>query len=283
MLNALEAFSTASGEIRTTEQSIYSVEPTVQPEAPGTAGPVEVSGTTDPIVVSATRVQEQTVCVNEPTEAEKIEVGPAGYDRPKKDRTKMVAGGVAILVPIAAGAFLLSQRTGNQHSNVVAPPSNAAGLVGESAVSMQAPAAVLKSRGRVGKRVKVMIDSQAIKDSLTRAAAKLAAARNDSLRNADSVRLETARANARRAAGALLSNASARNAFTDGATHKGGILGKRKGDLQTQIDALLPFLNQAGLTFEQFKDIVADSGVWLFDDFGRMMPEALRQFAGSAG
>src|SRR5688572_2196557 len=241
MLNALEAFSTASGEIRTTEQSIYSVEPTVQPEAPGTAGPVEVSGTTDPIVVSATRVQEQTVSVNEPTEAEKIEVGPAGYDRPKKDRTKMVAGGVAILVPIAAGAFLLSQRTGNQHSNVVAPPSNAAGLVGESAVSMQAPAAVLKSRGRVGERVKVMIDSQAIKDSLTRAAAKLAAARNDSLRNADSVRVETARANARRAAGALLSNASARNAFTDGATHKGGILGKRKGDLQTQIDALLPF------------------------------------------
>ena len=49
------------------------------------------------------------------------------------------------------------------------------------------------------------------------------------------------------------------------------------------LDALLPFLIQAGLTYEQFKGIVAESGVWMFDDFGRMVPEALRQFAGSGG
>ena len=281
LLNALDAFSTASGEIRTTEHPIHPVEPTVPPAVPAATGPVAVSGTTDPIAVSATPAQEQTVSVNEPTEADKIEVEPARYDRPKKDRKKMVAAGVAILVPVAAGAFFLSQRTGDQPSKFVAPPSNAA----ESALSMQPPpAAVPKSRARVAKRAKATIDSQAIKDSLTQVAAKLAAARNDALRKADSVRVETNKANARRAAGALLSNASAHKAFTDGATHKGGILGsKRKGDLQMQIDALLPFLNQAGLTYEQFKGIVADSGVWMFDEFGRMVPEALRQFAGSGG
>jgi serine/threonine-protein kinase len=286
MLNALDEFSTASGEIRTTAHMIESVEPPVPPAASGATEPVAVSGTTEPIAVPVTPAQEQTVPVNEPTEADKVEVEveAAGYGRPKKDRTKLVAG-VAILVPVAAGAFLLGQRTGNQPSNVVAPPSNAAGLVAESAVSMEpAPAAVPKRRARAAKRAKTTIDSQAIRDSLARAAAKLAAARIDSLRKADSVRVETRKANARRAAGALLSNASARKAFLDGATHKGGILGtKRMGDLQTQIDALMPFLSQSGLTYEQFKDIVADSGVWLFDEFGRMVPAALRQFAGSGG
>ena len=63
----------------------------------------------------------------------------------------------------------------------------------------------------------------------------------------------------------------------------GGPLGtRRRGDLQTQIDALQPFLTQAGLTYEQFKSIVAESGVGIFDEFGRMVPDSLQRFASGA-
>jgi hypothetical protein len=62
----------------------------------------------------------------------------------------------------------------------------------------------------------------------------------------------------------------------------GGVLNsKRKGDLQTQIDAITPFLSQAGLTYSQFKDAVRSSGVELFDQYGRMLPDVLRSFANS--
>lgn len=82
------------------------------------------------------------------------------------------------------------------------------------------------------------------------------------------------------AAAALLANNAAREAFTRGATHAGGFLGTQtKGDLQTQIDALDPFLKSVGLTFDQFKKIVADAGFQIFDKFGRIIPEALQQFA----
>ena len=65
-----------------------------------------------------------------------------------------------------------------------------------------------------------------------------------------------------------------------GATHSGGLLGsQRKGDLQTQIDALRPFLTSAGLTYDQFKLIVKESGFNIFDESGRMVPEALQRFA----
>ena len=64
----------------------------------------------------------------------------------------------------------------------------------------------------------------------------------------------------------------------------GGLLGaQRRGDLQTQIDALQPYLSQAGLTYEQFKGIVRESGVNLFDEFGRMLPVAMQQFANAGG
>ncbi|MEP6508770.1 MAG: hypothetical protein ABJC63_11140, partial [Gemmatimonadales bacterium] len=65
-----------------------------------------------------------------------------------------------------------------------------------------------------------------------------------------------------------------------GATHLGGVLNsQRKGDLQTQIDAITPFLSQAGLSYAQFKEIAQGSGVNIFDEFGRIVPEALRRFA----
>jgi hypothetical protein len=140
------------------------------------------------------------------------------------------------------------------------------------------------------------IDSQAIKDSLKRAraaAAKLAAPKNDSLRKADSVKRAAAKSDslrkaqdpirirARAAATGLLANPGARKTFAQGATHKGGLLGSRsKGDLQTQIDALQPFLKGSGLTYEQFKDAVKASGIPLFDEFGRMVPDELQRFAG---
>ena len=83
------------------------------------------------------------------------------------------------------------------------------------------------------------------------------------------------------AAAALVANPNAWRSFTRGATGRGGPLGaRRRGDLQTQIDALQPFLTSAGLTYEQFKSVVAESGVKLFDEFGRMVPDSLQRFAG---
>ena len=127
------------------------------------------------------------------------------------------------------------------------------------------------------------VDSQAIADSIRRAsraeAAKRAAAKADSLKRVQ----ETVRNNARRAAAALFADDRASKSFARGATHMGGVLGaQRRGDLQTQIDALQPFLTSAGLTYEQFKGIVQESGVRMFDEFGRMVPDSLRRFAAGA-
>jgi hypothetical protein len=101
---------------------------------------------------------------------------------------------------------------------------------------------------------------------------------------ADSLRAQEAQENkiilARRAVGALLANADARAAFMRGATRSGGLLGtRRKGDLQTQIDALQPFLRNADMTYDEFKRIVQRSGSNIFDEYGRMMLEAMQTFA----
>ena len=114
-------------------------------------------------------------------------------------------------------------------------------------------------------------------------------ARKDSSRKAFAAKAESvSRAQqdpavkARRAAAAMLSNASAFASFSGGATHMGGVLNsRRKGDLQTQIDALTPFLAQAGLSYTQFKEIARGSGINIYDEYGRMVPDALRQFISS--
>ena len=73
----------------------------------------------------------------------------------------------------------------------------------------------------------------------------------------------------------------ARLAFVDGATHMGGVLKqKRMGDLQTQINGLTPFLTRYGLTYAQFKDLVQASGITLYDEYGRIIPDSLRKFSG---
>ncbi len=124
------------------------------------------------------------------------------------------------------------------------------------------------------------VDSQAVRDSVRRAVRRDSARK--ALAKADSVRKprQDVVGKARRAAAAMLANASALESFLKGATHMGGVLNsKRKGDLQTQINALQPFLAQAGLSYAQFKDIARGSGVNIFDAYGRIVPDALRQFA----
>jgi serine/threonine-protein kinase len=307
LLNILDAFSTASGEIRTMEHKIPRFETTIMTVMPPITGLMAVSPTTPtspvaattsgPIAVPAMPALEPTTAVRIPTPADSSEVEPGGYVPPKKDRTKMVAGGVAVLAVIAAGVFFMSQRSANQSSNV--SPANSAVLVGDSAASVQPPPATVPESTAVtavATPPAATIDSQAIKDSLKRAraaAAKLAAPKNDSLRKADSVKRAAAKSDslrkaqdpirirARAAATGLLANPGARKTFAQGATHKGGLLGSRsKGDLQTQIDALQPFLKGSGLTYEQFKDAVKASGIPLFDEFGRMVPDELQRFAG---
>jgi eukaryotic-like serine/threonine-protein kinase len=309
MLNALDAFSTSSGEIRTMEHKVPRVAPTIPtavsgftgPDAvPDTTAPVSQRVTTDQIPVSATPALAPTLAIRVPTEAGKIEVEAPTYVPPKKDRTKMIAGVVGILVLMTTGAFLLSQRTANQSANDAASPSNAAVLAAESAALVQRPPATAAESAAAAAAIAqpgaATIDSQATQDSLKRAraaAAKLAAAKADSLRIADSVKRASVRSDslrraqdpmrikARAAAAGLMANPGARKSFTDGATHKGGLLGSRtKGDLQTQIDALQPFLKGSGLTYEQFKDVVKASGITLFDQFGRMVPDSLQRVAG---
>jgi hypothetical protein len=189
-----------------------------------------------------------------------------------------------LLIPIAIAAFFLSQGKGNGSSDTTLQ-KDADTLGGSAAMGSPLPTAEMPESTAVISAPTPVIDSQAIKDSIRRArreaAAKKAAA--ESLKNvtqAASGGSEAIVVRARVAAQALLSDAAARKAFAAGATHKGGVLGtQRKGDLQTQIDALAPFLSQKRLSYEQFKSIVRESGVNLFDEFGRMLPNALQQFA----
>jgi serine/threonine protein kinase len=282
LLNALDTFSTASGEIRTMEHRIPRIERTVPTPVPDTAVPT---------AVPATPPRDDSVSIAEPTPSSQIETVEQARPQGKGNQKKLLLGGLALLLVVAAGAILLARRAGNgssnASSNVVAPPAKAAALVAESAVSIvPPPAAVPESVVAAPKPVAATIDSQAIKDSLKRArteAAKVAAAKRDSLRKAESARgAQTNKTKALSAVEGFLSNASARKAFDEGTTRKGGLLGsKRVGNLQVQINALLPWLTQAGLTYEQFKAIVAESGVKMFDEFGRITLEALQQFVGS--
>ena len=277
VLDALDMFSTASGEIRTTEYTV----PRAQRVTPTGVPLVPALEPTLAIEVQPPREEVQPVAVDQPSE----EMPHVSYIPPKKDRSRMIAGVVALLVPVALVVFYFSQRGGDGAADVSnALPINA-DLVADSLAAQLPPASTPESV--VAAVVPPPVDSQAIKDSIRRArreAARKAAA--ESVRIAQEIRAarETPLAKARGAAAAMLANESARRSFARGATRMGGLLGaQRRGDLQTQIDALQPFLSQAGLTYEQFKNIVRDSGVSLFDEFGRMLPIALQQFANAGG
>ncbi|MDP9177421.1 MAG: serine/threonine protein kinase [Gemmatimonadota bacterium] len=328
LLDSLDAFSTASGEIRTFEHKIPHLEPTILTVVPPITGlmavspatqPLEVSPTTGPVAASATSGPIEVspasgpVAVPPTTGPIAVPATPAeglaisNTDEPfilretyKSRRTlgrrsQQLIGGLALFIPVIAGAVFLSQRS-TDNSSVDTPAPSAVPAVNSPAPGLPAPGAGDPQPGALPQNVAAapQLDSQARADSLKKAraaAAKLAAAKKDSLladsakrvaafKSDSSRRVQgTIRTRARAAASGLLANPGARKSFTQGATRKGGLLGSRtKGDLQTQIDALQPFLKGSGLTYEQFKDAVKAAGITLFDQFGRMMPDSLQRF-----
>jgi serine/threonine-protein kinase len=281
VLDALDMFSTASGEIRTTEYTVPRSQ-RMTPTTPTPPAPVPNVPSLEPTLFIKTPHDQLLSVESAPASSY---VPDSGYVPSKKSRSKLFLGVVALLVPAAIAAFVLSQREGTGSPGVSALPINA-DLVADSLGAQLPPATVPESV--VTAIAPPTVDSQAIKDSIRRArreaAAKKAAAESLRIAQEQSAARESPRTKARGAAAAMLANESARRSFERGATRMGGLLGtQRRGDLQTQIDALQPFLSQAGLTYEQFKAIVRDSGVNLFDEFGRMLPVALQQFANAGG
>jgi serine/threonine protein kinase len=263
LLDELDVFSTASGEIRTMEHKLPRRTPT-------TATPVTPS--------SAMAAQDDITRVTEPIAA--VGVADDGYAPPPKSRKKLVAGAFAVLIPLAAAAIYMTQQTGTASLVDTAAVADSLPAIADSLSLQPATVATVDSAPVA---VVPVIDSQAIRDSVRKAAraeaAKKAAARNDSIRRIQEAATLT-RTSARQAASAMLSNPDAVRAFERGATRMGGPLNtRRRGDLQTQIDALTPYLTNVGLSYDQFKAVVAESGVGLFDEFGRMLPDALRRFA----
>ncbi|HEY0242764.1 MAG TPA: protein kinase [Gemmatimonadaceae bacterium] len=282
VLDALDMFSTASGEIRTTEYTV----PRAQRMTPSAPTPVPNVPSLEPTLFIERQTPREEVQASAPDYPSEEVQEASYYVPPKKDRSRLIAGVVALLVPVALVAFYMSQRSGNGTSGDNALPINA-DLVADSPAA-QLPPPVSAPESVVAAVVVPTVDSQAIKDSIRRArreaAAKKAAAESVRIAQEASAARESPRAKARGAAAAMLANESARKSFERGATRMGGLLGtQRRGDLQTQIDALQPFLSQAGLTYQQFKSIVQESGVNLFDEFGRMLPVAMQQFASSGG
>jgi hypothetical protein len=266
LLDELDIFSTASGEIRTMEHKV----PRRTPATPAAASAIA------PAQDDVTRVTEPIAVVIDTED---------GYAPPPKSRRKLVVAAFAVLIPLAAGAVYMAQNAGSAGvidttaiDTAAVAADSAAGTLDSLPVQPVTVAAMDSARPLAAPA----IDSQAIRDSVRKAraeAAKKAAARNDSIRRVQEAEALT-RTSARRAASAMLSNPESLRAFERGATRMGGPLNtRRRGDLQTQIDALTPYLTNVGLSYEQFKAIAAEAGVNLFDEFGRMVPDAMRRFA----
>jgi hypothetical protein len=309
-------FSNSSGEIRTMEHRVAHIVHTPTPTSgvtpvvlrdvrttPSRAQTAtgNVQAQTGDVQTPTADVQTPTGDVPTPTGDVRAEVAPAagdslsaemgygglGYHPPKKSRSRSVAVGVGLLAVVALIAFFMSQRSSGTSTGVTAASDSTTVALGDTVPTQFAatPLGVPDSAGALA--AAPVIDSQAIKDSIRKARreAALKKAAADSLKKASEPPppagvTEATTVKARVAAQAMLSNATALKAFNKGATHKGGVLGaQRRGDLQTQIDALAPFLAQKGLSYDQFKSIVKESGVTLFDEFGRMLPGALQRFA----
>jgi serine/threonine-protein kinase len=271
LLNALDEISSAEAAVPAAP------EPTLEP-------------TIEPMVEPA--LEPMSLPPREPTpERTAANQTPLfGLASPRRNGKKMLAGGLVLILPIAAGAILLSRRSGTESSGDTVSPAAVPTRV-ESAALDTSPEGVETrkkvsahqrgSRSRADSIQKARAEFAKLaaqKDSLRAESARRAAALSDSLRRAE----ETMRNQVRSAAAALLANPRALKSFTQGASHKGGLLGNRtQGDLQTQIDALQPFLTESGLSYEQFKDIVKASGITLFDKFGRMVPDSLHRVAGT--
>jgi serine/threonine-protein kinase len=275
LMESLDMFSTSSGEIRTREHRVPVTTPTANPVVAFT-DPAMSGSIPAPATASSGAFSQHEISVGESTLPDQVPTSEIAA--PKKSSKKILIGGVALVIPVAAAAILLSGRNGEKPVEVPAAPLTA--VVTDSVPLQQpVPVAIPASPAAVA-----TVDSQAIRDS-----ARKRAARSDSLKRAAAARADSQRQKteqgrllraARWAASAMLTDANARRAFMRGASRSGGLLGtQRRGDLQTQIDALQPFLSTHGLSYEQFKRIVQESGANIFDEFGRIEPQALQRFA----
>ncbi|MEO5589288.1 MAG: protein kinase [Gemmatimonadaceae bacterium] len=280
MMEALDTFSMSSGEIRTREHRVPKVTPAAPAPVPAPVAaalnpPVSNSSVILPVKSSGT-FPEHAVTVGESTAPDQAPTYAAGSST-TKIRTKKLVGVAAFLVPVAAGAIFLSQRPGVIPPIVEAPPATVP-VVDSSLPPLPVPAAIAGGQPAIAPAA---VDSKAKTDSAKARAARAEAARRAAAFPVDSVAptVDQGREvrSARWAATALFADADAQKSFIRGASRS-----RKKGDLQTQIDALQPFLTKYGLTYDRFKAIAKESGANLFDEFGRMVPEAMQRFAAGA-
>lgn len=253
------------------------------------------------VPVSTTPVEEQEAIETEASPAEHVDGVVAepgegdGYAPPaKKGNGKLIGAAVVALAIVAAAIFWMKGSSGT--STATLPPPPPAALTDSAAVQTPVPGAPDSAAlAAAAAAAAPKVDSAAIADSLKKVAAARKAKRDSlaKIAKADSIKKasETAAAGtrkvadanegkARAAAIAMMADVGAKLAFMDGATHMGGLMkSKRLGDLQTQINALTPFLTRYGLSYEQFKELANKSGVNIYDEFGRISPDALRRFA----
>jgi serine/threonine protein kinase len=296
LLDGLALLPETAGEVRTIEHRVAhivhtptpssGVTPVILREGPATSSTKQATAAevTSPI---GTTTEAEPV----PASTERFEPDPLapvyvddGYAATKKSRSGVVAGVITVAALAAFGGFLWSQR-GSDGEPVATDTAASVVLVPDS-LTAQGPASAAPDSTTMVAALPV-VDSTAIRDSLKKVAARrdsVRKARRDSLKKAAESQTQVVQQSqttkARQAIAAVLSNAYASGELNKGATRRGGVLGTAKrGDLQTQIDAIMPFLRQAGISYEQFKNIVAEAGVNIFDSEGRMIPSALQAFA----
>ena len=308
LLNALDTFSTASGEIRTMEHKVPRALRTVAtpasptPASPAPFSPVTLSSATmSPTPVPTTPTAQPAVIeesaeppavIEEPVPTDQVE--DIGYAPPKKKGKQTLVAGVVVALAVAAGAIFMLTRSGGSSGNAVStvtPALTDSASVQRPPVVAGAPLPGARPESTAAATA-LKPDSVAIADSLKKVAAARKA-KTDSLKKiaqADSVKKAAAKADslkrsqnssrtkARSVAIWLFADPNALKTFNDGATHMGGaLIKKRTGDLQTQINALQPFLTRAGLSYAQFKDAAQEAGINLFDEFGRMVPDSVKK------
>ncbi|MFN2602906.1 MAG: serine/threonine-protein kinase, partial [Gemmatimonadaceae bacterium] len=223
LINELDIFSTASGEIRTMEHKVPRTPRTVQPPVPQAPGPpailstipVPTTPTADqPAVTKLTKqapvVEERTeqpavaeeaaepvAVIEEPVHTDELE--PIGYAPPKKKGKQPLVAGIVVAVAVVAGAiFMLTRSSGS--SGTVVPPTITPALTDSASVQPPPVVAATTLPAATPESTKALAaaapktDSQIVADSLKKvAAAKKAAAKADSLKKvvaakADSVK-----------------------------------------------------------------------------------------------
>jgi hypothetical protein len=309
MLATLDMFS-GSGEIRTREYRVPGSSSLSTPAVVNPSTTIKAQATTETVRTATPTSMTKTVSARTPTPASATgtvdarmrtptsaevaafrpgHTGPVPVQSeevvpPKKSSQKFLIAGAAVLIPVIAVGIFLSQRSTGapDAATVIAPGTDSVqqSMIAQSQTPLGAPTldsqALADSAKARAARDSVKKRAAAKADSLK----KLAAAKADSALKKDQT-LDLARS-ARGAAGEMLANAAALEKFTRGASHVEGILKRQRGDLQTQIDALQPFLAKRGLTYAQFKTVTQESGINIYDEEGRMVVDQVRKFANLA-